>query len=184
MHKETANWISDKALDALRGSQPLPEQVDYDLGGMPFVDHIRSSVTPEDKEYVLRLMRSPRWSDTYLATNISRPILDEEIADATREGWKRKTHFHTKLAMIYLLFHHGSPQKETEEFVEQLEADRAEFIPCIKKFYGKHPKGAWGALCERLEDPRLAGARPVYNALPDTDVGNRPPGKCYTAYGR
>ncbi len=162
MHDETIDWIASKAISAIRNGETFPEQAAYELGGMPFVDPLRGKVVSEDKQHILRLIQNERWWNRYLGTNISRPILDPDIVGAVQSMWKKEKHFHTQLAMIYLLIHHGISESEVGEVIAQLEDNRDKFIACMRRFYEGHPDGTWGALCLRLQNPRFEGARPIY----------------------
>ena len=162
MHNQTLDWIALRAITEIRNGESFPEDVAYDLGGMPFIDVLREKIMPEDKKHILRLIKDGHWWHRYLGINLSRPILDQEIAEIVRGAWKQEEHFHTKLAMIYLLLHYGQPELQKEEMIAQLEEKREDFIACIENFYGGHPTGTWGALCLRLEDPKYEGARPIY----------------------
>jgi hypothetical protein len=162
MHSQTLNWIATKALDAIRSEEIFAEEVGYELGGMPFIDAIRKQVRAEDKKHILRLIHSERWSQRYLGTNMSRPILDDEIINSVRSAWRDEPHFHTQLAMIYLLFHAGVTSSEEEEIIRHLDSARNDFLPCIHRFYDGHKEAVWGGLCERLDDKRFAGAQSIY----------------------
>lgn len=162
MDPELTSWVAEQAIAAVRVGTSLPPGAAYELGGMPFVDPLRAKVRSEDKAHLLRMVSSDRWSDRYLAVNISRPILDEEIAGTIRARWREEPHFHTQLAMIYLLLHAGASRDDIRLFVTQLEARRDEFMPCIAKFYEKAEGGTWGGLTGRLADAKFAGARPIY----------------------
>lgn len=169
MHNEMIDWIAARAIEAIKAGNSFPENAAYELGGMPFVDPLRKLVErdrAEMKPHILRLIRDDKWWHRYLGTNIARPYVaqgDEDVAGAVLSQWEQEPHFHTKLAMIYLLMHRGiSDQHELVKIIGWLEQNRNQFLPSIHKFYEKHPRGTWGGLCERLADPKFAGARPIY----------------------
>jgi hypothetical protein len=159
---ETVTQAAHAAAAAIRGERDFEEDVAYLLGGMPYVDPLRALLNLDDKPHVMRLLNHGTWWHRYLGTNVSRPLLDEEIATRVRKLVAGEPHFHTKLAMIYLLLHFGSPVAEVSAWLEQLESRSDEFLECIHRFYSGHPGGTWEGLRRRLTDRRFDRARPVY----------------------
>lgn len=162
--------LAELAIHKIRLGEPLDADVAYLLGGMPYIDRLRALARSDDQDVILRLIGDDdSWSNRYLGTNLARPILDPSITAEVHRRYRTESHFHTRLAMVYLMLHAirrdipcGAGLAEVPDWLQDLESHRAEFLTCIDQFYSRHPGGTVSALVERFEDDQFSGARALY----------------------
>lgn len=170
MHESTANWMASVAMERIRAREDLTEHVAYELGGRPFIDHLRVLVTSGDKPLLRELIWHRSWWMRYLGTNMSRSILDRDLATDIHARFRApETHFHTRVAQVFRLLHAGSKgvfaasTDDVDDWLKALEREPHKLLACIDQFYAPgNPLGTWESVRERWNNDSFVGSRAMY----------------------